>query len=195
LVALAHHALDTHAVPDTHHTPARLIITLDHHTLRAHTPSGTGVSGDGLDLPPGVLRRLACDAEIVPAVLGARGEVLDVGRTTRTVTTGLWHALMVRDRHCTFPACTRPPAMCQAHHLQHWADGGTTALDNLALLCGHHHRVIHHTPWQTRINPHDRQPEYSPPPRPSQQRHWTRHRPRLERAAVQTTHDGLPPSP
>ena len=47
--------------------------------------------------------------------------------------------------------------MCHAHHLTHWANGGKTNLDNLALLCGHHHRVIHHTPWQIRLNPDDRQ--------------------------------------
>ena len=107
----------------------------------------------------------AYDAEIIPTILGSRGEVLDVGRLRRLVTPALWTALMVRDRHCTFPACTRPPLMCHAHHLHHWADGGDTSLDNLALLCGHHHRVIHHTPWEMRLNPDDRQPEFLPPQR------------------------------
>ena len=91
------------------------------------------MTADGIDLPPGVLRRLACDAEVIPAVLGTRCEVLDVGRTRRLVTTPLWLALIARDRHCTFPGCTRPPVMCHAHHLTHWADGGTTSLTNLAL--------------------------------------------------------------
>ena len=105
-----------------------------------------------------MVRRLACDAEIIPVVLGTRGEVLDVGRTTRTVTVPIWHALVARDRHCAFPGCTRPPVMCHAHHIRHWADHGPTRLDNLVLLCGHHHRIIHHTPWQTGPTPKTENP-------------------------------------
>ena len=78
----------------------------------------------------------------------------------------LWRALVCRDRHCAFPGCTKPPVMGHAHHIVHWADGGPTCLDNLVLLCGHHHRVIHHTPWQVRINPDDGRPEFLPPPKP-----------------------------
>ena len=186
MVQTAQHALDTDTLPDSHGTRPRLVVTLDHHQLLAGlhhaTQQGvvTGVTADGLDLTPGVLRRLACDAEIIPVVYGSRGEVLDIGRTSRTVTVPIWHALVARDRHCAFPACTRPPVMCHAHHIRHWADHGTTALDNLVLLCGHHHRVIHHTPWQIRLNPKDRQPEFSPPPRHRQPRTWIRHRLRLE---------------
>ena len=71
----------------------------------------------------------------------------------RLVTPALWRALVCRDRHCAFPGCTKPPVMGHAHHLTHWADGGTTALTNLVLLCGHHHRTVHHTPWRVRLNP------------------------------------------
>src|SRR6478672_2855031 len=188
LIALAQHALDTELPPQTHGTPARLLITLDHHTLLQQLDAngietrvkGVGTTGDGVELPPGTLRRLACDAEILPAILGGHSEVLDVGRTRRLVTPTQWTALILRDRHCTFPACTRPPVMCHAHHLTHWADGGDTSLDNLALLCGRHHRVIHHTPWQIRLNPHDRQPEFKPPPKPGITPEWIRYRPRLD---------------
>ncbi len=142
LVSTAQHALDTRRVPDSHAVGARLVVTFDHQTLQDDLQArGIATTADGLDLPADVLRRLACDAEIVPAVYGTRGEVLDVGRTRRLVTPALWTALVIRDRHCTFPACTRPPVMCHAHHLHHWADGGDTSLDNLALLCGHHHRI------------------------------------------------------
>jgi hypothetical protein len=68
--------------------------------------------------------------------------------------------------------------MCHAHHLRHWVDGGTTELDNLALLCAHHHRVIHHTPWQIRLRPDDRRPEFVAPPRAGQTHAPIRHRPR-----------------
>ena len=87
---------------------------------------------------------------------------LDVGREHRTITTGQWAALTARDRGCAFPACTRPAYWCDAHHITHWADGGCTDLD-LVLLCGHHHRVIHHHAWQVHIAA-DRHPEFLPPP-------------------------------
>ena len=197
LIVLARHGLDTDLVGDTHGTPPRLLITVDHHTLQADLQAagdatgvgvsvtgvgvtGIGVTADGTDLPAGVLRRLACDAEIIPAVLGTHSEVLDVGRTRRLVTPTLWTALVIRDRHCTFPACDRPPVMCQAHHLTHWADGGDTDLDNLALVCGHHHRTLHHTPWDIRLNPDDRKPEFKPPDKPGVPSEWIRYRPRVE---------------
>ncbi len=185
LVATAQHALDTDLPPETHGTPARLLVTLDHQTLNndleAHgIATGVGTTADGTDLPPDTLRRLACDAEIIPAVLGTHSEVLDVGRTRRLVTAPIWTALVIRDRHCTFPGCRRPPLMCQAHHLTHWTSGGDTSLDNLALLCGHHHRVIHHTPWEIRLNPTDRRPEFLPPPKIGTKAEWIRYRPRRE---------------
>ncbi len=177
-MATAQHALNTQLPPETHGTPARLLVTVDHDTLRG--AAGVGTTADGTDLPPDVIRRLACDAEIIPAVLGSHGEVLDVGRLRRLVTPAIWTALVVRDRHCTFPGCTRPPLMCHAHHLRHWINGGNTSLDNLALLCGHHHRVIHHTPWEIRLNPDDRQPEFLPPPKLGVIPEWIRYRPRTE---------------
>ncbi len=181
LVTTAHHALNTHLPPETHGTPARLLITLDHHTLTGDLDAaGVGTTADGTDLPPDTLRRLACDAEIIPAVLGSHGEVLDVGRLHRPVTPALWTALVLRDRHCTFPTCRRPPLMCHAHHIVHWAVGGKTDLDNLALLCGHHHRVIHHTPWQMRLNPTDRRPEFKPPPTLRTDSAWIRYQSRLD---------------
>ena len=87
---------------------------------------------------------------------------------------------MLRDRHCTFPGCPRPPLMCHAHHLTHWINGGPTKLDNLALLCGHHHRVIHHTPWEIRLNTIDRKPEFKPSPKLGTESEWTRYRPKHE---------------
>ena len=127
-----------------------------------------------------MVRRLACDADLIPVALGTRSEVLDVGRTHRLVTAPLWRALVCRDQHCAFPGCTRPPVMCHAHHIQHWLHGGKTKLANLVLLCGHHHRLIHHTPWEVRLNPDDGRPEFLPPPKPGQPQTWIRHRPRRE---------------
>lgn len=133
----------------------------------------------------------ALDVNLPPESHGARPRVavtvdleslrttLDVGRAYRLVTRAIWTALVVRDRHCAFPGCTRPPIMCHAHHIVHWATGGETKLGNLVLLCGHHHRTIHHTPWRVRISDETGEPEFLPPgPRPDQE--WTRDRPRRE---------------
>jgi hypothetical protein len=88
-------------------------------------------------------------------------EPLDVGRATRTIPPAIRRALILRDGGCAFPGCTRPPRWTDAHHIQHWADGGPTKLTNLVLLCGHHHDTIHHTPWTVRIT--HGHPEFHPP--------------------------------
>jgi hypothetical protein len=70
-------------------------------------------------------------------------EPLDIGRRTATVPGPLRRAVIIRDRHCRFPGCDRPPPWCDAHHMIHWADGGLTALRNLVLMCRRHHRLVH----------------------------------------------------
>jgi hypothetical protein len=89
------------------------------------------------------LEFLLCDCSFSRVVMAGRSEVLDVGRATATVTPAQWKALVARDRHCQHPGCNRPPRDCQAHHKWHWAHGGPTDLDNLQLLCWHHHRQRH----------------------------------------------------
>jgi hypothetical protein len=185
LVATAQHALDTHLPPTSHASPARLTITISLDALRdgLAQPAVTGLAGLtglGADLSVATVRRLACDAEVIPVVLGGQGEPLDVGRTCRLVTAPIWTALIARDTHCAFPGCDRPPLMCHAHHIRHWISGGETKLSNLVLLCGHHHRVIHDSPWQIRLNPADQKPEFLPPPKPGVERRWIRYRPRRE---------------
>jgi len=88
--------------------------------------------------------RLACDASVMRVVLSAESQPLDVGRRTPVVPSGMRRALIVRDRHCRFPGCDRPPSFCDAHHVVHWARGGETKLENLILLCRRHHRAVHH---------------------------------------------------
>ena len=179
LVGVAQHALDTEQLPANHGRRPRIAVTVDHTTLHGAT-GRVGATDDGLELAGSVVRRLACDCDVVRVMLDAEGCVLDVGRDHRLVTPAIWTALVVRDRHCAFPGCTRPPVMCHGHHIRHWVDGGLTALDNLVLLCGHHHRTIHHTPWQVRLGA-DRRPEFLRPPRlgrPAPE--WVRHRPRRE---------------
>ncbi len=80
---------------------------------------------------PGQLRRLACDAQIVPAVLGTHSEPLDIGRASRTIPAGLRRAVTIRDKGCAYPGCGRAPSFCDVHHIIHWVDGGPTSLENL----------------------------------------------------------------
>src|SRR5699024_1406497 len=104
---------------------------------------GAGVTATGQVLSPGVVRRLACDGSIIPVVLGAEGEILDMGREKRLFTPGQHRALWHRDKMCTFPGCTIPPQWCDAHHVVSWVDSGRTDLDNGALLCQRHHTYVH----------------------------------------------------
>jgi hypothetical protein len=107
--------------------------------------SGTGVAQ--LEhvgpISPEHARMLACDASVQRVVLDPKGHVLDVGRATPVVPKGIRRAVIARDETCAFPACDRPPSWSDAHGVEHWADGGPTALGNLALLCRGHHRLIH----------------------------------------------------
>jgi len=92
---------------------------------------------------PEVARRLACDGSISRVITRGASEPLDVGRRTPVVPGPMRRAVVVRDGHCRFPGCDRPPAWCDAHHVVHWADGGPTAVRNLVLLCRRHHRLVH----------------------------------------------------
>ncbi len=96
---------------------------------------------DGVRVSAETSRRLACDASRVVMTHGTDGSVLDVGRKTRTVPPAIRRALDHRDRGCRFPGCGL--RFCDAHHIEHWADGGETRLDNLVLLCRLHHRAVH----------------------------------------------------
>ncbi|MCA1722643.1 MAG: HNH endonuclease, partial [Actinobacteria bacterium] len=80
-------------------------------------------------------------------------QVLDVGRATRTPPLPLRRAVEARDRRCRFGNCRRPPSWCDAHHIVHWSDDGPTDLDNLILLCDHHHNLIHHGGWSVELHP------------------------------------------
>jgi hypothetical protein len=92
---------------------------------------------------PEIVRRLACDASVSRIITKGKSEPLDIGRRTAVVPAPMRRAVIVRDRHCRFPGCDRPPPWCDAHHIEHWSDGGVTALSNLVLLCRRHHRLVH----------------------------------------------------
>ncbi|WP_050668916.1 HNH endonuclease signature motif containing protein [Luteipulveratus halotolerans] len=141
------------AAPKT--TKAQVIITmtltdlLEQLRARGHdrrpgrSASGAGVTATGEVLSATEVRRHACDAGIIPMVLGSAGEVLDVGSEVRLFTPAQRRALWHRDGGCTYPGCTIPAQWCDAHHVVWWSRGGRTDLDSVALLCGRHHTTVH----------------------------------------------------
>ncbi len=89
------------------------------------------------------VERITCDCEIHRIVLSPKGEPLDVGRTTRTISLPMRRALVIRDGGCRVEGCDRPPPWCEGHHVITWANGGKTELRNLVLLCSRHHHGVH----------------------------------------------------
>ena len=117
----------------------------------------------GGGLSPQALRMLACDAAVVPIVLGGAGQPLDVGRTTRIIPDGLRRAVHARaGGTCEHPGCGRPSSWSEIHHIVTWEDGGHTALRNLTMVCRAHHRLLHaDSGWIVRIV--GGLPEFVPP--------------------------------
>jgi hypothetical protein len=112
---------------------------------------GQSVLEDGAYVPAETCRRLACDAQRVVLRHDAAGRVLNVGRRTRTIPPALRLALQHRDQGCRFPGCGG--RVTQGHHLRHWAQGGPTSLENLALLCLGHHRAVHEEGYRVARDP------------------------------------------
>ena len=117
----------------------QVVVHVDTAALR--DGAGEPELADGTPIAAETARRLACDAAIVP-LLERAGRPLSVGRKTRSIPPALRRALAVRDRGCRFPGCTNACTV-DAHHIEHWANGGATSLDNLVQLCRHHHRLLH----------------------------------------------------
>jgi len=124
--------------------------TGDRYLVTVHVGEETLSSGakgrceleDGPSLAAETARRMACDAGIVRIQEDSDGNVLNIGRKTRAIPPSMRRALMNRDKGCRFPGCTHKH-FTDGHHIRHWAGGGETNLDNLVLLCRHHHRLVH----------------------------------------------------
>ena len=126
-----------------------ITITIDFDDLRNATSQAVGEFVYGDNLSASAVRRLACDAAILPIVLGSDSQPLDVGTEQRYVTRYIRRALIKRDKGCV--VCKAPPWQCHAHHLIHWIDGGPTSITNLVLLCAGHHRAVHSGQWAITI--------------------------------------------
>ena len=147
-------------LPDAGGTPVTLLITLTDQQLA--TPTGFAVTEHGELLSAATAIRLADQAALTSCVLTATGGIHDYGSTRRLATPPMRRALAARDHGCTFPGCTVPPSWCQTHHVISWRAGGPTSLDNLTLVCGHHHRSFEKTGWTCQI--HNGLPYWTPPP-------------------------------
>ena len=105
-----------------------------------------GTLEDGTPVSAEAIRRVACDCGIVAVGHDQTGDTMSIGRRSRSIPPAIRRALILRDRGCAFPGCTHNRFL-HGHHIQHWLHGGATSLENLALLCSHHHHLVHEGGW------------------------------------------------
>jgi hypothetical protein len=147
---------DAAGMPRAGGVPATLVVTMTAENLLGNL--------GGSDLPATLdtgelistasARRLACEAGIIPAVLGGKSPPLDLGRKTRFHTEPQRLAIMLRDGGCATIGCDWPPGMCHVHHKTPWATGGKTSLDDGIMLCPRHHTLAHDRRYQLKTDKH-----------------------------------------
>ncbi len=135
----------TDRLPNAGGMSASVVVLMDYATLLGKLKAAQLDTGHRIS--PGLARKLACEAGIIPAVLGSKSQVLDLGRTTRFHTKAQRIALTIEQQGCTAEGCDTPPAMAHAHHHQPWSAGGDTSVKNGRLLCGYHHARAHDTSY------------------------------------------------
>jgi hypothetical protein len=178
LITAAKTALATNTLPTTGGNRPQIIATIHYQDLfptrsptnntppqtepAAATATGTGTFVFTGPVAATTLRKIACDADIIPALLGTHGEILDLGRKTRLFSPAQRTALTTRDQGCAFPNCTIPAPWCEAHHITYWSHHGPTTTNNGVLLCSHHHHLIHKEQWT--ITTTHNTPTFIPPP-------------------------------
>ncbi len=158
LTDLCRHALD--CTEATSGVKTTVVVRM----TRADLESGSGAGEiDGMPQPisVGALRRAAADAEVIPAVLGGKSEVLDWGRSRRLFTPAQRLALVERDGGCAW--CNAPPSWCEAHHIRWWErDAGPTDMANAVLMCARCHHRVHRDGWDIEVR--DQVVNFIPPP-------------------------------
>lgn len=181
--------IETDQLPSTGGTRPQVSVLIDFHTLLGDLEKTGAVTADDLlqfessatftgPIHPTTIRTMACDADIVPVVLGSSGEVLDLGRAQRLFPARLRQAVAARDGGCAAPGCWIPAPWCDVHHVEHWEHGGPTSVDNGVLLCNHHHHAIHAGAWD--IDMDSGRPWFIPAPyldprrQPQRNRFWRR---------------------
>lgn len=136
-------------LPEHGGEPVTLTLTMSYEDLANQV--GHAMLDNRERLPAAEARRLACNAGIIPIVLGGQSEQMNIGRKSRTFPAAIRRLLVARDKGCAFPGCARPPKHCDSHHITFWSDGGDTSVDNAVLLCRHHHTLIHQSDWRVTL--------------------------------------------
>ncbi|WP_323960416.1 DUF222 domain-containing protein [Arthrobacter sp. JZ12] len=175
LVTACRVALAGDGLPATGGHRPQVMVTINYRDLLSDL-GHDGHSVFAQQLSASSIRKIACDADILPLVLGGRGQILDIGRSQRLFPPHMRRALVARDKGCAFPDCTIPATWCEAHHIVPWSAGGTTNVRDGVLLCLRHHHVIHEGNWSiTSIHgmPWFRPPKYrDPSQRLRRNRYW-----------------------
>ncbi|WLQ08328.1 HNH endonuclease signature motif containing protein [Arthrobacter oryzae] len=171
LVGASKAGLSTGDLPASGGLRPQVMVTIDYRDLLERldrvdgldsVESGTGTFTFTGPVTAATVRKIACDADIIPVLLGSQGRVLDIGRTTRVFPPHIRKAITARDQGCAFPSCTIPAPWCEAHHITYWSHGGATSTDNGTLLCSHHHHLIHKEQWHIQVK--TGVPWFIPPP-------------------------------
>ena len=150
LVALVNGAIGTEADPSVR---AEVVVHVDLETLRHGLHSGgTCRTALGADLPVETVRRMACEAHIIPVVLDGRSVPIDVGRNKRLATANQRRALEAIHPTCAIPGCDVKFDRCNIHHIDYWENGGSTDLDNMIPLCRRHHHAAHEGGWKLHLD-------------------------------------------
>ncbi len=134
---------------------AEIIVHIDHQSLLdALVVSPLAQLADGAAIPAAEARRLACEADVIPVVLGGPSEPLDVGRASRVATSAQPAALRAVHDSCCIDGCDVAFDYCETHHISWWRLGGMTDLDNLVPVCNKHHHLIHDHAWRLVVDDH-----------------------------------------
>lgn len=153
LVASCMLALSSGQLPASGGSKPQVLAVIPYEQLRDRIvrKAESGMLAFAGPVPPHQIRRIACEADIIPVVLNGEGRILDVGKAARFFPPHLRKAIIARDGGCAFPGCTSPAPWCEAHHIEYHSHGGTTSTDNGVLLCGFHHHLIHREKWRINI--------------------------------------------
>jgi hypothetical protein len=141
-----------------------VVVHVDLETLtNGLSESSTHRTAFGADLPVETIRRIACDANIIPLVLNGAGMPLDIGRGQRLASAAQRRALEATHDTCAFDGCAVAFHACQIHHIEYWEHGGPTDLDNMVPLCSRHHHAAHEGGWTLTLRAGTRQLDARPP--------------------------------
>lgn len=179
-------------LPQAGGVAATICVTIDHRRLLEAT--GAATLSSGTTISAAQTRRLACNAGVLPMILGGESRVLDLGRSRRFHSRAQRIAIGTVQHGCIWPGCDRPPQQCEIHHPHAWSQGGHTNLD-AAMVCSRHHHLAHQE-WDIRISD-DNIPEVLPPatidPRRTPRRHRRFHPPKQPHPATKDASVRLKP--